>query len=478
MVASLEAPYSGFKAVRDTSGDISLIMNCLAYKNGTAYNQASAGTPDTTGMLYDSIYVRHWDTWLTQQRYAVFAATLSAIDGGYTFDGDISNLLSGIEAPVTRPESPVQPFGGSGDYDLSPDGSQVVFLTKAPELAKANYTASYLYLVPHDGSSVARQLNGPGTSAPVEAQGASGAPVWSPDGTRIAYFQQDGISYESDRSKLYIADVQSGNITPVAANWDSSIGTIRWSQDCDDLWVTSDYWASTRLFIIPTNADADFKPTNITDVTSVSEFHILPDGRSLVTATAIWSSANFYTVTNTADVNMLYKANEHDLNLVGLGAQDLEYVWYEGTLGDQQQALIVYPTDFDPNKVYDLIFYVHGGPQGFTGNTWSTRWNLRTWTDQGYVLFGANPTGSTSYGQGLTDRIQGKWGGWPYEDLVLAHTWACENLAYINCSNAVAAGASYGGYMMNWMQGHELGKEFKALVSHDGDALAPAGYGT
>ncbi|KAK3700740.1 Dipeptidyl-peptidase 5 [Vermiconidia calcicola] len=467
-VANLPAPYSGLKAVLTDSGDINFLLNCLAYKNGTAYNADLAPVPYTTGRLYESIYVRHWTDWVTEQRYAVFAGSLSSSGSSYDFDGSMTNLLTGIDAPVTRPESPVQPYGGSSDYDLSSDGSTVVFLTKAPELSKANYTASYLYLVPHDGSSVAQQLNGPGTEAPSHARGASGAPLFSPDGSQIAYYQQDGVAYESDRSKIYVADVESGSITPVAENWDASAAVIKWSSDASDLYVASDYWGSTRLFIIPSDAGANYKPTNITDITSVSDYYVMPNGDALVTSTAVWSSHNVYTVTPDAETNYLYRANEEDAELSGLGPDDLEWIWYEGTLGDQQQALIVYPTDFDPNEVYDLLFYVHGGPQGYTGNTWSTRWNLRTWADQGYVLFGPNPTGSTSYGQDLTDRIQGKWGSWPYEDLINAHSWACDNLAYINCSNAIAAGASYGGYMMNWIQGHDFSDEFNALVSHDG----------
>lgn len=405
-IGNLPAPYSGLKAVRTESGDINVLLNCLAYENGTAYNEDTAEVPYHTGRLYDSIYVRHWDTYLTQQRYAVFSGTLTSSGSGYDFNGEMTNLLMGMEAPVTRPECPVQPFGGSGDYDLSPDGSTVVFLTKAPELAKANYTASYLYLVPFDGSSVAQQLNGPGSAAPSTAQGASGAPVFSPDGAYIAYFQQDGISYESDRSKLYVADVESGDITPVASNWDASAAVIKWSHDCSELYVASDYWASTRLFIIPADASADFKPTNITDITSVSDYYVLPGGDALVTATAVWSSFNVYVTTPDGDASYLYQANEEDEELAGLSPDSVDYIWYEGTLGDQQQAIVVYPTDFDPNQVYDFIFYVHGGPQGYTGNVWSSRWNLRTWTDQGYVLVGPNPTGSTSYGQDLTDRIQ------------------------------------------------------------------------
>ena len=477
-VAELPAPYSGLKAVKTESGDINFLMNCLAYKNGSAYNEETANVPYSTGRLYESIYVRHWTVWITEERYAVFAGTLSGSSGSYSFDGAMTNLLLGMDAPVTRPECPVQPYGGSGDYDLSPDGSTAVFLTKAPELAKANYTASYLYLAPHDGSSVAQQLNGPGSSAPESAQGVSGAPIFSPNGKQIAYFQQDGVSYESDRSKLYVADVQTKDIAAVAENWDASAAVIKWSADCNDLYVAADYLASTRLFIIPADAGTDFEPHNITDITSVSDYYVLPGGNALVSATAVWSSWNVYTVTRNGAMKYLYKANEQDAELAGLGPDDVDYVWYEGTLGDQQQAIIVYPTNFDPNQFYDFIFYVHGGPQGYTGNVWSTRWNLKTWADQGYVLFGPNPTGSTSYGQALTDRIQGKWGSWPYEDLVNAHTWACENLPYVNCSNAIEAGASYGGYMTNWIQGHDLGREFKALVCHDGVATTMADYGT
>lgn len=479
LVTSLPAPYSGLKAVQTASGDVNFLVSCLAYaNNGSAYNSELAPTPVNTGRLYDSIYVRHWDTWLTQERFAVFSGSLTNSSSGLSFNGTMKNLLQGMEAPVTRPESPVQPFGGSGDYDLSPDGTEVVFLTKAPELPKANYTASYLYLVPHDGSSVATNLNGPNSTAPEAAKGASGAPLWSPDGKKIAYFQQDGVSYESDRSKIYVADVASRQISPVAADWDVSAASIKWSPSCDELYVAADWIGSTRLFVLPVDAAADYVPINITDITSVSDFYVLPTGDALVSANSVWASFLLYTVTPEGESNYFYKSNEQDANLAGLGPEDVDFFWYNGTLGDAQQAIIVYPENFNSSKVYDLVFYVHGGPQGYTGNVWSNRWNLKTWADQGYVLVGPNPTGSTSYGQNLTDRIQGKWGSWPYEDLVNAHKYACDNLPYINCSNAVEAGASYGGYMTNWIQGHDLGREFKALVCHDGVATTYADYST
>ncbi|KAK4495912.1 hypothetical protein PRZ48_013180 [Zasmidium cellare] len=479
LVASLAAGFSGLKAVSTESGNINFVVSAKAYaNNGTAWNEELATTPQTTGLLYDSIYVRHWDAYVTQERYNVFSGSLVSNGSALHLAAPPKNLVHGLNYTVTRPESPVGPYFDTGDYEISPDGSQVVFLTKAPELPKANNTASYLYLVPHNGSSLPVAINGPGSKAPETAKGASGAPEFSPDSKKLAYNQMDGVSYESDRAKLYVADLESKEITPLAGNWDRSASTIKWSPDCNDLWVAADSIGSTRLFVIPADASADFQPTNITDITSVSDYYILPDNTALVNANSVWASWLLYTLTPGGESRYLYKSNEEDANLAGLGPEDVGYFWYNGTLGDSQQAIIVYPEDFNSSKVYDLIFYVHGGPQGFTGNQWSTRWNLKTWADQGYVLVGPNPTGSTSYGQLLTDRIQGKWGGWPYEDLVNAHTYACENLPYVNCSNAIAAGASYGGYMMNWIQGHDLGKEFKAIVSHDGVATTYADYST
>lgn len=114
----------------------------------------------------------------------------------------------------------------------------------------------------------------------------------------------------------------------------------------------------------------------------------------------------------------------------------------------------------------------------WAGNRWSITLNSRSFADQGYVVVGPNPTGSTSFGQALTDRVQNQWGGLPYEDLVKAHKQTCENFPYIDCKNAVAVGASYGCTMINWIQGHDLGREFKALVCHNGYASTLDTYNT
>jgi len=229
MVASLAAPYSGLKAAKTASGNINFLVNSLANPDGSVYNSELVAAPLSSGRLYSDIYVRHWDTWLTKQRYALFAGTLTASGSTYSLQEQPRNMLNQIPWTVTRPETPVQPFGDSGDYDISSDGTQIAFLTKAPQLPKANYTASYIYVGPHDGSTVPVAINGPGSSAPATAQGASAAPRFAPHGKNIAYFQMNGISYESDKNILYVASLgATTTVRAVVPNWDRSPDILNW----------------------------------------------------------------------------------------------------------------------------------------------------------------------------------------------------------------------------------------------------------
>ncbi|KAF2654994.1 dipeptidyl-peptidase-like protein V precursor [Lophiostoma macrostomum CBS 122681] len=483
LVASLEAPFQGLKAVQTEDGSINFVVNSLAYwTNGSAYNPELVSEPLTTGQIYDANFVRHWDVYLTQERYAIYGGSLTAGNSSsYTFDGTVKNLLWGINATVTRPETPVQPFGDQGDYDLSPDGQTVAFLTKSPDLPKANYTASYIYLVPHDGSEVAVPVNGPGTTAPEYAQGASASPRWSPDGTKIAFAQQAGISYESDRFQLYVASVDglSSEVTPVAKDWDSSPSLLLWGHDSEELYVASELYASVRLWIVPADAEDSYKPSNFTGAeTSVADFAILPDGSALVSSAAAWTSRAFYIQSPGTEKKVLFTANEVDSEISDLTEDSVIDFWYENEDGDLIQTFVFLPTDFDSSKKYPWVFNVHGGPQSSQGNSWSTRWNLRLWADQGFVVTSPQFTGTPSYSQAFTDKIQNNWGGTPYQDLVTLFNYVEANISYIDTTNAVAVGASYGGFMMNWIQGHDLGRKFKAIVTHDGKTDQVGSYST
>jgi len=486
-VAEMDAPYSGLKVAKTSTGDYHFMVNALAYPNGTAYNAETAETPKSSARFYSDIYPRHWDTWLTKQRYNVFAGVLSS-NGSYALAGTgLRNLNHGVNFTATQSETPIQPFGDSGDYAISPDGSKYVFLSKAPQLNKANYTASYVYLGSFASPEAAVAINGPDSEAAKAGhEGASGAPSFSPDSCKLAYLQQDQDYYESDRWQLYVVDIAvqgskavASNMKALSAKFDRWVqGPLIWAHDGSAVHGTAEDYARTKVFAFPLSADGDFKP--LTSNTSVSSYALLPDSSLLITATAIWTPSEMYHLVN-GTKKTLFNAAESDENLAGLKSSTVSEIFFNGSdpnLKQQLHAMVVKPTNYVSNKSYPLAFIIHGGPQGANANTWSNRWNPQVWADQGYIVVAPNPTGSTGFGQYLTDAIQGNWGGYPYEDLVNAWTYVRDNMKEVDTKNGIAAGASYGGYMTNWIQSMPLGKEFKCLVTHDGISNTQAAWGT
>ncbi|EEP78837.1 dipeptidyl-peptidase 5 [Uncinocarpus reesii 1704] len=473
---SAPGPLSGLKAVRTRNGDIKFLTNGKSTPDGTLYNPETAKKYHSSARIYESLYVRHWDTWLTTEFNAVFSGTLKRGDGQYKLAGDLNNLVS----PIKHAESPYPPFGGSEHYDISPDGETVAFMSKAPELPKANLTTSYIFVGPHDGSSRFTPINSrDGDATPEGVRGASTSPVFSPDSKELAYLQMHGENYESDRNIIYVATVgRSPRIRAVAEDWDRSPGSIKWSPNGRSLYVTADDRGTGRLFSVPARGGRRDRPRRIQNVGSVSAFNFIErSDRVLVTATSLWSNALYYIASPTGRPRKVFFANEHDPELKGLGPEDVDEFYFKG---DKQevQAWIVKPENFDRSKKYPLAFLIHGGPQGAWGDSWSTRWNPKVWADQGYVVVAPNPTGSTGWGQAFTDAIQNDWGGAPYRDLVNCWEHIDRSIDYIDTENGIAAGASYGGFMVNWIQGSDFGRKFKALVSHDGTFVAPAKIAT
>jgi dipeptidyl aminopeptidase/acylaminoacyl peptidase len=449
-----------------------------AYLNGTAFNAELEEEPVSSARIYTETYVRHWDTWLTDKRNNVFGGTLTSADGSYTFDGQLRNFVAGL-SNLTRAESPVAPFGGASDYDISPDGQQVAFLTKNIDLPLANYTSSQIWLVPFSGGEP-QVLNGLGApSTPAGAEGASAGPVFSPDSSKIAYLQMDLIEYESDRNKIYIAnaDAAKPQITVLAEDWDVSPAAVKWSANGTSVVVDAPHRGNDRMFEpIPLDAGADFAPKNITDRGSVAAFFVLPDDNLLVSDAKMWSARDIYIISPSGEVvTDLFHANAVDPGYEGLDPSIQDEFYYPGNFTDVQ-SFIVYPQNFDPSKKYPLAFIIHGGPQAQHQNSFSTRWNFKVWADQGYVVIAPNPTGSNGFGEAFQDAIQNNWGSYPYDDLVKCWNYVKENYDFIDTDNGIAAGASYGGYMTNWIQGHDLGREFKALVTHDGSLNTLAQY--
>lgn len=335
------------------------------------------------------------DYWLSEVKNAVFGGVLSGKDGSYSFSGELTNYVTGIHN-VTYAESPLD-LNGDDDYDLSPDGTKVAFLTKDVNLPLANYTSSQIYLVPFDGDAEdAVPVNARGSTKYPETQGASAYPRFSPDSKYIAWTQMNGIYYESDRSILYTAKTRcngSFDVTRLAGDWDRSPGTPLWAEDGKTIYVDAADLGRDRIFAVPVTAGDDYKPKNITDEGVPAAFHLLPDDKILVSDSKIWSSRDFYTVTTDGKkTDVLFQSNKVDEALKGLGPEDVDEFYYTTNSSEtKQQAWIVYPEGFDKSKKYPLAYIIHGGPQGAHFNSWSTRWNFKVWADQGYVRSLSNP---------------------------------------------------------------------------------------
>ena len=295
----------------------------------------------------------------------------------------------------------------------------------------------------------------------------------------------DNRVYESDKNHIYVATIGGGyanssKISELAGNWDRSPDILQWSSSGKSVLVGAPDLGNEKLFGVPLNATTDYKPSNITkgDKTgSVAAVYSLPDGTILISDSSVYSSRTVYSVSEDgSNTKQLFAANEVDKELSGLGPEDIDQFYYKGNFTDVQ-AWITYPEGFDKSKKYPLAFIVHGGPQGGWYNAWSTRWNFKVWADQGYVAIMPNPTGSSGFGQYFQDKIQNNWGSYPYDDLVKCwETLATDQFPYIDTDNGIEAGASYGGFMTNWIQGHDLGRKFKALVTHDGITSTQNGY--
>lgn len=514
----MPAALSGLKAVTTESGDVRFVAYGQSYANGTAYNEKLATNPRSSARIYDSIYVRHWDTWITTKFNSVFSGNLKAHGKGasqYALKGSIQNLVSNIK----NAESPYPPYGDATDYDLSPDGKWVAFKSKAPDVPRANFTTSYIYLAPHDGSQKAFAINGRDSPAkPDGIDGDSSYPAFSPDSKKLAYFQMKGNSYESDRRILYVYHIGSNKtVQTIAKNWDRSPEAVEWTADGKELVVNGEDYARSRLFSLPADAGNDFKPKNFTDGGAVSAYYQLPDSTWLVTDTTLWSSWNVYIASPSEGViKTLASASQIDPELKGLSASDIDEFYYKGNWTDVSLLILFGPlltltdivrsipgsstpqasTRAKPIPFYSISTAVlnlpgrtPGVPDGMPKSLRTRDMSLWHQTQLAAPVLARNlqtlfkTTGvcsvlpwlsSISLDQALTAVI----GGSPYDDLVKCWEYARDNLSFVDTENGVAAGASYGAFMINWIQGNPLGREFKALVSHDGPFFGDSRYNT
>ena len=420
----------------------------------TVERARAAGERKSTGMTYDRMFVRHWDTWKDGTQNHLFVQDM---DGGEPvwvtrgFDGD----------------TPSKPFGDETEFVWTPQGDAIVFSARLAGQTEPWSTNFDLWKT--------NGLTGDGTFANLteDNQAWDTGPVFSPDGRTMAYRAMARPGFEADKYAIFLRDVESGQTRQIAANWDRSADGLQWSADGDTLYATAADVGQTRLFAIDTRNGA---VTPVTGPGHVSAFDLTSSG-FVFAQDALDRPSDLYAKTFLGRELPRRLTNVNPV-LDGRAFGAAEQFSFEGWNDEIVYGYVLKPAGYVEGRKYPVAFLVHGGPQSSFGNSWSYRWNMSSYAGAGYAVVAIDFHGSTGYGQAFTDAISEHWGDRPFEDLQKGWAAAQAKYDFLDGDNACALGASYGGYMVNWIAGNWPG-EFDCLVNHDGvfDTFA-MGYAT
>jgi dipeptidyl aminopeptidase/acylaminoacyl peptidase len=401
-----------------------------------------------SGLIFDKVFVRHWDTWKDGRRNHIFRVPLGE-DGSA---GTPVDLMSGVDG-----DSPTIPWGGDGDFTVSPDGAWLVYTAKVVNGSEEVWSTDWdLWAVPTDGSRPARCL-----TEDNEAWDAS--PTFSPDGSELAYLAMARPGYEADRFRVMVMDWAGGTTRNITERWDRSPRSVVWAADGAALYASADNIGNHSIFRID---PSDGMVSALATVHTNANPQPLADGRLLFARDSLVSPVELFVMPGSGgEPKQITRLN--DQRLAGIAFGRYKQFSFPGANNDEVFGYFLYPVDFDPKQTYPLAFLIHGGPQGSFDDHWHYRWNPQIYAGHGYATVMIDFHGSTGYGQDFTDAINGDWGGAPFIDLMKGLDHVLLRHPWIDSERMAAAGASFGGYMINWVQGQT--DRFRALVCHDGN---------
>ena len=428
---------------------VALTFDVFAYCADLACSKAALGTEaarKSSGKLYDKLFVRHWDTWSDGRRSQLFVASLK--DGKAV--GEPIRISTGIDGDI-----PSKPFGDTSEYAWSPDGRQLAFSVRIAGTSEAWSTNFDIYLAPADGSSAPQNLTAKNLAWDT-------GPLFSADGKTLYYRAMARPGFEADRFGIVAMDLDDHDTRRIARRWDRSADTLALSADGRTLYTTAYDLGQHPLFAIDIES-GEARP--IAADGNVSEFAL--SGNTLVFARdSLRSPAQIFVGAGDGSaLRQLSNANAERLAEVAMGA--FEQFSFEGYDDDTVYGYVMKPWNYQAGQKYPVAFLIHGGPQGSFGNGWSYRWNPQTYAAQGFAVVFIDVHGSSGYGQDFTDSVSRDWGGKPLEDLQEGWSAALDRYGFLDGNRACALGASYGGFMINWIAGN-WSAPWKCLVVHDG----------
>ena len=400
-------------------------------------------------MIFTRLFYRHWNAYTHFKRNHLFVV---AAEGGTAKD-------------ITPGDHDVPPFslGGQDLYTVSPDGQEVAFTSNIDEV-EATSTNNDVFVVPITGGQPKKLSTSPGGDS---------TPVYSPDGKWLAWRMQVRPGYESDRFRLVIYDRKAGQIHNLTENVDRWVEAVTWSPDSKTIYFTSEDKGEIPIYRIDIN-----QPNQVHELLrgANDELQVSDDGKTMVFSRMSVQAPNEIYKLAIGSKEPVQLTHLNDPVLSQIIMPPMESFWFTGDIGTKVQGFIIKPPHFNAQRKYPVKFLIHGGPQGQWGEEWSYRWNAELFAADGYVVIMINPRGSTGYGQAFIDGINGDWGGKPYVDLMKGLDYVEQNYPFIAKDRECALGASYGGYMIDWLLGHTT--RFKCLVSHDGMFNTESAYGS
>jgi dipeptidyl aminopeptidase/acylaminoacyl peptidase len=423
--------------------------------------------PKASGVVFDHLFIRHWDTWANGSLNRIFVATLPASMA----DGKAPVKAATLVGADLIADVPSKPFGDLSDLAWAPDGKSLVVSARLSNGEEPRSTNFDLYRLQADGSGSARNLT-------VANKAWDAGPVFSADGKTLYYRAMKRAGFEADRFALMAMDLASGVTREIDPQWDRSADGIVLSTDGKTIYTTAQDMGQHPLFAV---SIATGGVSQMVGSETVSAFDIA--GGTLAVATNSLKSGDHISVAQlpaapgaTASGGVVADASQTAMReitpsagemLKDVAFGDAEQFSFKGWNNETVHGYIVKPWNYVEGKKYPVAFLIHGGPQGSFGNGWSYRWNPQTYAGQGYAVVMVDFHGSTGYGQAFTDAISQHWGDRPLEDLQKGWAAALKQYPFLDGDRACALGASYGGYMAYWIAGN-WNKPWKCIVAHDG----------
>ncbi|HKC46669.1 MAG TPA: S9 family peptidase [Gemmatimonadales bacterium] len=388
----------------------------------------------TDARIWTELFWRHWDDFRAGHRQHVFSVDLAS--------GKATDLT-----PLDH-DAPTIATSGDGDVAISPDGKEIAVAMHGDTVVATNTNVD-IYVMGPDGSGM--------RNATAALPGAENTPRYSPDGKWLSYLSMPRAGFEADRQRLMLqARAGGGGAVDATAGWTLSVGSFTWCADSKCVYAVVEDHGRQNVYKIEIPS---YRRSLAASGGVNSNPNASADGKTVVYL--------HQTDTHPAEVWVNNAALTHhsDAGIAGLDLPPLEGFGFVGAQGDSVFGWLQKPPAFDPSKKYPLVYLLHGGPQTQWMDLWHARWNYQLFASRGYVVAVVNRHGSTGYGQAFTDAVSQHWADYPYEDLMKGLD-AVTKMPFVDSTRMCAAGASYGGFMIYWIEGHT--NRFKCLIAHDG----------